>query len=178
MKKLVLMPVILLLAVSVTVSCKKKKDAAEGDVSNINSQNAVADSRTATWVADTNAELAKIPVAGFGYKSAKLPSTSWREWKQIGTSPVKAALKDIPSGYVLQVTGHADASGPEEPTGPKPGNIRISTDRARTVYDALKSAGISSQRLIYKGTGATQLIDGVDPRSPKQRRVTFEIVPE
>ena len=60
----------------------------------------------------------------------------------------------------------------------KPGNIKISTDRAKTVYDALLNANISSPKLTYKGVGSDELLPDYDPRAGEQRRVTFKIVPE
>ena len=44
------------------------------------------------------------------------------------------------------------------------------------MYYSLKKMGISTKRITYKGMGSSMLLGDVDPRSPKQRRVTFEIV--
>lgn len=125
-----------------------------------------------------NEQLADNSISGFGYKSSKLPEKQWDNWAKSAAPVVKDILTKIPEGYVLQVTGHADASGPEQPTGNKPGNIKISTDRAKTVYSALKRAGIDSPKLTYKGIGSSELLDGVDPRAAEQRRVTFKVVPK
>ena len=125
-----------------------------------------------------NRQLANSSFGGFGYKSSKLPSAQWDSWAENAAPVIKDILAKIPEGYLLQVTGHADASGPEEPTGNKPGNIKISTDRAYTVYSALQRAGIDSPKMTYKGIGSSELLEGVDPRSGEQRRVTFKVIPK
>jgi hypothetical protein len=126
----------------------------------------------------TNAQLAYYPVTGFAYKSTIIPSDSWAQWAKNAEPIVKGIIDKIPDGYVLQVTGHADSSGPEQPVGNKPGNIVISKDRAVAVYEALRQDGVKSSKMITKGVGSSQPILGVDTRSGKQRRVTFTIVPK
>ena len=133
---------------------------------------------TTKMISAQNKQLANSSLGGFGYKSSKLPRAQWDNWARNAAPVVKDILTKIPEGYVLQVTGHADASGPEEPTGNKPGNIKISSDRAYTVYSALKRAGIESPRMTYKGIGSSELLEGVDPRSGEQRRVTFKVMPK
>ncbi len=129
-------------------------------------------------VSTSNEQLAKIPVTGFDYKSSKVPAQKWDLWAKASAPVVKGIIDKLPEGYVLQVTGHADARGPEEPTGNKPGNIKISTDRAAAVYNALKRQGISSPKMTYKGVGSSELLEGVDPKDPKQRRVSFKVLPK
>ena len=129
-------------------------------------------------ISSQNEQLASYPLDGFAYKSSKLNQEKWNRWAEQTAPLVQEILEKIPDGYLLQVTGHADASGPEEPVGDKPGNIKISTDRAKTVYDALLNANISSPKLTYKGVGSDELLPDYDPRAGEQRRVTFKIVPE
>jgi len=129
-------------------------------------------------VSAQNKQLEKIPVTGFAYKSAVVPKQNWDKWATAAAPVVKEVLNKLPEGYVLQVTGHADGSGPEEPVGNKPGNIKISTDRAKAVYNALKAKGIDSPKMTYKGVGSSELLPGVDPRDGANRRVTFKVVPK
>ena len=128
------------------------------------------------WVRSSNEQLERIPVGGFGYKSSEVPPQSWDAWATTSAPVVSGVLSKLPAGYVLQVTGHTDASGPESAEGQKPGNIRISTARAKAVYDSLKKKGISSPKMTYKGVGSSEPIAGVDPRDAAQRRVTFRVV--
>ena len=124
-----------------------------------------------------NEQLSKIPFSGFSYKSSRLPSSNWRRWATGSKPVIEEVISKIPDGYVLQVTGHSDASGPEEPVGNKPGNIKISSDRALTVYKALRGANIDSTKLTYKGIGSSDILNSYDSRAAEQRRVTFMVVP-
>ena len=130
------------------------------------------------WVTTSNDQLAKYPVSGFGYKSSKVSKSKWDRWAKDAAPIVKEILNKIPKDYVLQVTGHTDASGPEEPVGDKPGNIKISGDRAKTVHGALVRAGVNSPNLTHKGIGSADPLSGISSRSGKQRRVTFKVVPK
>lgn len=130
------------------------------------------------FVSSSNEQLANIPVGGFGYKSSKVSPQKWDTWAKAAAPVVKGIIDKLPEGYVLQVTGHTDSSGPEEPVGNKPGNIKISNDRAMTVFNSLKRQGITSPNMTYKGVGSSEPIEGVDTRDPSQRRVTFKVVPK
>lgn len=131
-----------------------------------------------TLISAQNEQLTKSSIGGFGYKSSKMPANQWDSWAKSTAPVIKEILLKIPEGYVLQVTGHTDGSGPEQPEGNKPGNSKISTDRAYTVYSALKKAGIDSPKLTYKGIGSSELLEGVDPKANEQRRVTFKVMPK
>ncbi len=130
------------------------------------------------WVDQSNKQLAKIPVEGFGYKKSNVPAQKWDKWAKLSAPVIKKILDNMPAGYVLQVTGHTDARGPEEPEGAKPGNIKLSNDRAKEVHDALRRQGISSPKMTYKGIGSSDPLSGINPKSPQQRRVTFKVIPE
>ncbi len=157
--------VLLILAVAFALSCETAPVKTEVPTGNV-------------FVATSNESLAKVPVKGFGYKKSNVPAQEWDQWAETAAPVVKGILDKLPKGYVLQVTGHADARGPEEPMGKKPGNIKISTDRAKAVYDSLKTKGIDSPNLTFKGVGSSELTPDCDPREPCQRRVTFKIVPQ
>ena len=126
----------------------------------------------------SNEQLAKYPVTGFGYKSSKVPPQSWDRWAKVAAPVVKGILDKLPDGYALEIRGHADGRGPETAEGAKPGNMKISTDRAKAVYDSLGKAGITSPKLTYRGVGSSETLSGVDPKSAEQRRVTFQVVPK
>lgn len=126
----------------------------------------------------SNEQLAKYPVTGFGYKSSKVPPQSWDRWAKVAAPVVKGILDKLPDGYALEIRGHADGRGPETAEGAKPGNMKISTDRAKAVYDSLGKAGITSPKLTYRGVGSSETLSGVDSRSAEQRRVTFQVVPK
>ncbi len=128
------------------------------------------------WVNSTNQQLARYPVTGFEYKSTEMPSQRWNRWARVAAPVVKNIINQMPSGHVLQVTGHADATGPEYATENKPGNMQLSEGRAKTVYDALKRQGVSSNKMTYKGVGSSQPVPGSDPTSGQNRRVTFQVV--
>jgi outer membrane protein OmpA-like peptidoglycan-associated protein len=123
-------------------------------------------------VAIQNTKLAENPTSGFGYKSSKMPSS----WAKSVAPVVKDILKNLPEGYVLQITGHTDTSGPELPTGDKPGNLKISLERALTVYNALKNAGVDTDKMICRGVGSREPLENAPPE--QQRRVTFKLVKE
>ncbi len=84
---------------------------------------------------------------------------------------VKEVVNKVPEGYVIQVTGHSalvkDAATDE-----------VSTNRAKAVYNELVRAGINRNKLTYKGVATSELIPGLDGMDPKQRRVTFKVVPK
>ncbi len=126
----------------------------------------------------SNEQLANIPVAGFGYKDSQVPAQQWDDFAKKAAPVIKNIIDNMPDGYVLQVTGHTDGSGPEEPVGNKPGNIKISSDRANQVFEALKKNGVTSPKMTFKGVGSAEPLEGVDARDAKQRRVTFKVVPK
>lgn len=163
MKKVLL--VLTALTVSLFVACSTT------EVQNVGDPNIAV-------VNGMNQQLDRLPVTGFAYKSAVVPKQSWDKWAEVAAPVVKEILNKLPEGYVLQVTGHTDGSGPEEPVGNKPGNIKISTERAKAVYNALKAKGIDSPKMTYKGVGSSELLPGVDPRDAANRRVTFKVVPK
>ena len=129
------------------------------------------------WVRAANAELATYSLGGFAYKQANLPpAAQWNAWFKTTGPVLQKILSETPDGYVLQVTGHACERGPEDQEGAKPGNIKLSNDRAKNVYDALIRNKIDSPKLTHRGVSTQIHLEGVDPRDAKQRRVSFRIV--
>lgn len=130
------------------------------------------------FVGASNEQLAKFPVTGFGYKSSTVPAQSWDKWAKVAAPVIKGIVDKLPEGYVLEVRGHADARGPEDPDGDKPGNLKISRDRAAAVVNSLAKQGISSDKIVPRGVGSSETLSGSDSRGGDQRRVTFVVVPK
>lgn len=82
---------------------------------------------------------------------------------------VAAALRPC-LGAIIQITGHTDNSGPE------PGNIALSTERARAVRAALIERGIPADGLRTRGVGSQRPVDGLDPADPANRRIEFSVI--
>ena len=115
-------------------------------------------------------------VEGFQYKSSALPNpNNFAAWLKANTSIVKKVFT-LPPNYSLEITGHSDSSGPEEPESGKKGNIYYSEQRAISVKNALIKAGFPGARIITKGVGSQQALSGLDGRDSKNRRVTFKII--
>ncbi|MDH5721306.1 MAG: OmpA family protein [Spirochaetia bacterium] len=129
-------------------------------------------------VAEMNKKLKQLSVLGFGYKGSNIGSDNYGEWVKKSVPVFKDLLQKLPPGYILQITGHTDAKGPEEPQGKKEGNIALSEKRARYIYDALKKYGIDDPAIKYKGAGSAELKNKNAPNAAENRRVTFMIVPD
>ena len=130
------------------------------------------------FVSASNDQLAKFPVSGFGYKSSTVPAQSWDKWAKVAAPVIKGIVDKLPEGYVLEVRGHTDGRGPEDPEGDKPGNLKISKDRANAVVNSLAKQGISSTKITARGVGSSETLAGTDANSAGQRRVTFVVVPK
>ncbi|MEM7183478.1 MAG: OmpA family protein [Spirochaetota bacterium] len=120
-------------------------------------------------------------VNGFAYKSINVPSRShYTKWMGAKKLVIQSVMDKLQDGYKLEITGHADASGPDEPQPDlgKKGNVYYSKERAESMKQVLVRDGFPEERIIVKGVGSQELLSGVDSRSPKNRRVTFQIVSE
>ncbi len=82
---------------------------------------------------------------------------------------VAAALRPC-LGSIIAITGHTDSSGPE------PGNIALSRERADTVEQALINRGIPSDGLRTRGMGSQKPADGLEPGDPANRRIEFSVI--
>ncbi|QDL56594.1 OmpA family protein [Rhodoferax aquaticus] len=63
------------------------------------------------------------------------------------------------------VEGHTDAKGNEDY------NLKLSAQRAQAVADFLKARGVTEERLVAAGKGATELANSESPYAPENRRV-------
>ncbi|MCB0662787.1 MAG: OmpA family protein, partial [Saprospiraceae bacterium] len=72
----------------------------------------------------------------------------------------------------IQINGHTDNVGTEKD------NLDLSTRRAKAVYDYLVKAGITKERLSYKGFGETQPIadNKTDEGRQQNRRTEFQVI--
>jgi len=80
-------------------------------------------------------------------------------------------LTDNPT-IKIEVNGHTDNTGKAED------NLKLSTNRAKTVVDYLIEKGIAAQRLQYKGYGATKpLTDNTtEAGRSMNRRTEFKVI--
>ena len=107
----------------------------------------------------------------FPPSSSRLSSKNKAIIGQKAVAIVSEIINKLPEGYVIQVTGHS-ALIKDEATD------SVSTRRARGVYKALVGGGLDASKLTYKGIGTSEMLEGLDGKDPKQRRVTFKVVPK
>lgn len=73
-------------------------------------------------------------------------------------------------GSIISITGHTDSSGPE------PGNLALSKERAQAVQQALIARGIPADGLRADGVGSSHPVDGLLSNDPANRRIEFKVV--
>lgn len=112
---------------------------------------------------------------GFSYKKADVLKDDFNLWAKENINFIREALDRLPEDYVLEITGHADTTGPEEPEGEKKGNIYYSQIRADAVKEALVKQGIPANRIVTVAAGSSQPISGYDGSDAINRRVTFQV---
>lgn len=85
---------------------------------------------------------------------------------------VAATMKGHPEFKILEIAGHADERGADEM------NLRLTTERAASVRNALVSRGIEGKRLVSQGYGEYCPLDSASgPKAwDKNRRVEFKVV--
>lgn len=115
---------------------------------------------------------------GFGYKETSVPKSDFEDWLSRFKPQIEEALNAVGPGFVIQVTGHTDSIGPRFPEGSKKGNVHYSTERAKSVYNALQNMGIPTDKMSYKGIADDEVLPGTANKDRKNRRVTFKIVPQ
>ena len=99
--------------------------------------------------------------------TSKLMSTS-----NTSLDELAKMLMDNPT-TMIQINGHMDKFGSEEE------ERRISKERAKAVYDYLKTKGVTNQ-MIFKGYGSSQPVAPNDSEEykAKNRRVEVSIIKE
>lgn len=73
-------------------------------------------------------------------------------------------------GSIIAVTGHTDSSGPE------PGNLALSRERAESVRQALIRRGIPADGLRARGLGSAAPVEGLEATDPANRRIEFSVI--
>lgn len=79
----------------------------------------------------------------------------------------------------IEIGAHTDSKGSAED------NLKLSSSRAKTVLEYLVAAGINPNRLVCKGYGETELLNGCSDTKPctemehaRNRRIEFKIIEE
>lgn len=100
----------------------------------------------------------------------------------VGSSEISPSSRDVLGsiGSLLQsmlndrcilIEGHTDISGAFDR------NMDLSAERANSVVDFLvRNYSLPRQNIISSGKGPTEILPGVDPKSPRNRRVVFKII--
>lgn len=90
----------------------------------------------------------------------------------------KAELEKLLEFLAQNPTIRIEISGHTDNVGNLQSNQVLSENRAKAVYNYLIAAGVSAQRLVYKGYGQTQPIvpNNSDENRAKNRRTEFKIV--
>ncbi len=100
----------------------------------------------------------------FKVNSADLSPSSEGTLRQI------AKILALTPDRCVFVEGHTDASGNSDL------NLKLSRERANSVVRFIVGkAGVLRSRLITFGKGSTEPLKGLDPRDPKNRRVSFKV---
>ncbi|MFN5786021.1 MAG: OmpA family protein, partial [Flavobacteriia bacterium] len=123
---------------------------------------------------EKDVELKKVAVGSkiilknifFDFDKATLRPESTNELQRL-----TKLLHDVPT-LKIEISGHTDSKGANEY------NLKLSDNRAKAVVDYLIKAGISSNRLVYKGYGEEQPISTNETDEGRQlnRRTEFKIL--
>lgn len=82
-----------------------------------------------------------------------------------------AGLMHKEAGIRLLIEGHTDISGNYQ------SNLALSRERASSVMNYLINRfGVEPARFVPVGKGPTEILPGLDPADPKNRRVQFRII--
>jgi outer membrane protein OmpA-like peptidoglycan-associated protein len=101
----------------------------------------------------------------FATNSFELPSAGFIELDKL-----LQVLTENPS-LKVEISGHTDNIGKVED------NLKLSTNRAKSIVDYLVSKGISIDRMSYKGHGSSQPVadNSTEAGRAKNRRTTFTV---
>ena len=98
---------------------------------------------------------------GFAPGSAELPEAARQHLALVAEAMSAPELE----GVLIVVEGHTDASGDATY------NDALSLARAGSAAEHLVALGVPRSRLALRGMGETDLLPGVDPLAPEQRRI-------
>ncbi|MDE0058140.1 MAG: OmpA family protein [Defluviicoccus sp.] len=119
-----------------------------------------------------------VPITGDTSPSVDLSvpfaknSANLTQWARIQLDELAAALAgEKLRGFAVGVYGHTDASGSAAY------NLKLSRARAAAVVGYLvRQQGLDGARFRHVGFGEERLLAGIDPNSPRHRRVEIEIL--
>jgi len=100
----------------------------------------------------------------FSFNSFMVDAEAQREIDKIAE-----ALKANPQAKI-NIIGHTDAVGSETD------NMKLSTNRAESVRQALINLGIAGERMTTLGKGESELLNSVDPKAAENRRVEIKVI--
>lgn len=102
----------------------------------------------------------------FATSSYKIENQSFMELNK-----VKDLLRINPH-LRIEISGHTDNVGGAIP------NLKLSEERARSVFDYLVSIGVSANQLVYKGYGETMPVENneTDEGRSKNRRTELKVI--
>lgn len=103
---------------------------------------------------------------GFELNSARLTRDGAQAAQVFAQSLLRPELKAMR----FRIEGHTDISGGRQINGP------LSSARAQAVADYLVSLGVDRSRLVARGFGADQPLDGHRASDPDNRRVEAELI--
>lgn len=102
----------------------------------------------------------------FAKSSAKLTASAREQLDELGAALAGETLR----GFDVGVYGHTDASGPAAY------NKRLSEKRAEAaVHYLIESSALDRGRFRHGGFGEERLLEGIDPESPRHRRVEIVV---
>ena len=113
---------------------------------------------------------------GFDYKVVTVSEADFNKWARENKEKIDKTIKALGDKSVLMIVGHTDSSGPRNAVGNKKGNIWYSTNRAKSIYNALLRQGIKAKNLAFQGIADDELVNKADPKNQINRRVTFKVV--
>ena len=108
-------------------------------------------------------ELSAYVAAGFVPGSAELPEAAKRHLALVAEAMSAPGLGKA----LIVVEWHTDAGGDAA------FNDALSLARARSAAGHLVALGVPRSRLALRGMGETDLLSGIDPLAPEQRRIEF-----
>lgn len=117
-----------------------------------------------------NEKLAKVSVMGLPPFAASISDEKMDEYGKKALEEAKAATEQLPEGYMLQITGHAN----QHPDKSKRVGSGLSVKRAKVVYDYFVKNGIAKEKLAYRGAGSAESDEKLSRAN--NRRVTFKLV--
>ena len=148
----------------------QKAPAASADAAQNSGEPNLAQARGGVSVEAANQQLAGVAVLGFPAFTESMPVGQFDKYGATAANVVKTIVNEMPAGYVLQITGHANQHASKDAQYTK----TLSVSRARYVYNYFLKKGIAKTYLSYQGVGADEPDSSLS--HDNNRRVTFKLV--